>query len=66
MQGVSSDDWRLSFIARHRRVLKGYQDVLDSGSIPPAEREAIIERMRRIAQEIRDVENQFVNTAVAA
>lgn len=65
MQAVNSD-WRISFVARHRRVLKGYQDVLDNGSIPPAERDAIIQRMRRIAQEIRDVEDQSVNTAFAA
>jgi hypothetical protein len=66
MQNVSSADWRTSFIARHRRVLEGYRDVLDNGSIPPAERDAIVERMRRIAQEIRDVEDQSVNTAIAA
>jgi hypothetical protein len=66
MQTISSPSWRTSFIARHRRVLKGYRDVLDNGSIPPAERDAIIERMRRVAQEIRDAEGLSTNTAVAA
>jgi hypothetical protein len=66
MQMGSSGDWRLNFIARHRRVLSAYQDVLDNGAIPAPEREAIIERMRRIAQEIRDVADPSLDTAVAA
>lgn len=66
MQTVSNASWRSRFIARHRRVLGAYQDVLDNGSIPAAERDAIIERMRRIAREIRDVEDPSINTAVAA
>ena len=66
MQMVSDASWRRSFIARHRRVLSAYQDVLDNGAIPAAERDALIERMRRAAKEIRDVEDTSTNTAVAA
>lgn len=65
MQTSSNASWRTSFIARHRRVLSAYQDVLNNGSIPEAERDAIIERMRRAAKEIRDVEAS-TNTAFAA
>jgi hypothetical protein len=62
----NDDDWRSSFIRRHRRVLRAYQDVLDNGSVPAAEQEAIVERMRHIAQEIRDVADPSLNTAIAA
>ena len=58
--------WGASFIARHRRVLRAYQDVLDNGSIPLAERDAIVERMCLIANEIRAVQEQAVDTAIAA
>lgn len=65
MQMISNANWRTSFVARPRRVLRAYQDVLDNGSIPEAERYAIIERMRRAAKEIRDVEAS-TTTAIAA
>ena len=58
--------WRASFIKRHRRVLSAYQGVLDNGSIPGVERDAIVERMRVIAREIRAVQEQPVDTAIAA
>jgi hypothetical protein len=41
MQMASNVGWRSSFIARHRRVINGYQEVLDNGSIPVVERDAI-------------------------
>lgn len=66
MQTANNADWRSTFIARHRRVLLAYQEVLDNGSIPAAELDAIIERMRRAAQEIRAVEDASTNSAVAA
>jgi hypothetical protein len=65
MQAISDANWRTSFIARHRRVLRAYQDVLGNGSIPAAERDAVIERMSRATKEIRDVE-AWTNTEVAA
>jgi hypothetical protein len=65
MQMISNASWRTSFIARHGRVLSAYQDVLNNGSIPAAERDAIIERMRRAAKEIRDLEAS-TDAAVAA
>jgi hypothetical protein len=66
MKPADDTGWRASFIARHRRVLSGYQEILDNGPIPANERDAIVERMRRIAKEIRDVQNQLDDTAIAA
>ena len=49
-------DWRVSFIEGQRNVIKHYRHVLASQRMAPAERQALLDRIARIEDEIRVLE----------
>lgn len=49
-------DWRASFIAGQRNVIQHYRRVLATHHMPAAERQALLDRIARIDDEIRLLE----------
>ena len=57
-QQPAVNDWRASFAAGQRNVIKHYRHVLATQRMAPAERQAILDRIARIESEIRALEAQ--------
>jgi hypothetical protein len=53
---VPGRDWRDSLIASQRNVIQHYRRVLATQHMPPAERQALLDRIARIESEIRSLE----------
>lgn len=49
-------DWRASFIAGQRNVIQHYRRVLATHHMPAAERQALLDRIARVEDEIRSLE----------
>ena len=49
-------DWRGSLIEGQRNVIKYYRRVLATQRMPPAEHQAVLDRISRIEEEIRALE----------
>jgi hypothetical protein len=49
-------DWRSSFIAGQKNVIQHYRHVLATQRMPPAERQAVLDRIKRVEDEIRALE----------
>ena len=49
------DDWRASFIAGQKNVIEHYRRVLATQRMPPAERQAVLDRIARIEEEVRSI-----------
>ena len=57
-QETRANDWRASFVEGQRNVIKHYRHVLATQRMPPAERQALLDRIARIENEIRALEGQ--------
>jgi hypothetical protein len=53
---VPERDWRESLIAGQRNVIQHYRRVLATHHMPPAERQAVLDRIALIEDEIRSLE----------
>jgi hypothetical protein len=53
---VHDRDWRDSLIAGQRNVIQHYRRVLATQHMPPAERQALLDRIAHIEGEIRSLE----------
>ena len=49
------EDWRSSFIAGQRNVIQHYRTVLARQRMPPAERQAVLDRIVKIEAEIQSL-----------
>ena len=49
-------DWRRSLIEGQRNVIKYYRQVMATQRMPPTERTAVLDRIARIEEEIRELE----------
>jgi hypothetical protein len=49
-------DWRSSFIEGQRNVTRHYRRVLATQKMPPGERQALLERIKRVEDEVRALE----------
>jgi hypothetical protein len=56
MQAQPENDWRASFVAGQRNVIQHYRTVLATQRMPPAERQAVLDRIGRIEAEIQSLE----------
>ena len=50
------DDWRSSFVAGQTNVIRHYRTVLATQRMPPAERQALLDRIAVIEAEIKSVQ----------
>jgi hypothetical protein len=53
---ASAPDWRASLIAGQKNVIEHYRRVLATQRMPPAERQAVLDRIARIENEIRSLQ----------
>ena len=56
LSGQVNDHWRISFVAGQRRVIQHYRAVLATQRMPPAERQAVLDRIASIEAEIQSVQ----------
>ena len=56
LSGQVNDDWRISFVAGQRSVIQHYRAVLATQRMPPAERQAVLDRIASIEAEIQSVQ----------
>jgi hypothetical protein len=56
MQAQPENDWRASFVAGQRNVVQHYRTVLAMQRMPPAEGQAVLDRIGRIEAEIQSLE----------
>ena len=59
---VPQADWRASLIAGQKNVIGHYRHVLATQRMPPAERQALLDRIARLEEEIRSLERNSEET----
>jgi hypothetical protein len=54
-------DWRASFIMGQKNVIWHYRRLLATQRMPPAERQAVLDRIKRLEDEIRALEAEQID-----
>jgi hypothetical protein len=54
-------DWRASLIVGQRNVIQHYRRLLATQRMPPAERQAVLDRIKRLEAEIRALEAEQID-----